>query len=159
MKMVKAMKKADRTLLEMHLGMVCFGIVCQIAGAFLTGRQGWYAASLWLGIACAAAASVHMAKTLDKALQEGEAAARRISRGYLVRYAVIVLVMILAALTNRLNPLVIFLGYISLKVTAYLQPVTHRILNRLFHETDFVPAQEPAPGEEASAGGDGLANL
>lgn len=158
MKIVEAIKRADRILLEMHLGMVCFGVVCQLAGAFFARQQGWYAASLWLGIAFAVAASIHMARTLDRALQAGETAAKLIRRGYLIRYAAIVLALALAALTGRLNPLVMFLGYLSLKVTAYLQPLTHRVLNRLFHETDPVPAQEAEdlPGEQAAADADSL---
>ena len=50
----------------------------------------------------------------------------------------IVLAMVVAALTKVLNPLIVFLGYMSLKVTAYMQPFTHKVLNRLFHETDPV---------------------
>ena len=147
MKIIEALKKTDRTILEMHLGQLLFGIVCQLAGMFFTQSKGWYTASLWLGIAFSMAAVIHMARTLDRALQMGEAAAKVITRGYLFRYILIVFAMVAAALTKVLNPLIIFLGYMSLKVTAYMQPLTHKLLNRLFHETDPVPEKIPEQEE------------
>lgn len=152
MKIVQALKKTDRTILEMHLGQLFFGIVCQLVGACFVREQGWYAASLWLGVAVSMTAVLHMARTLDRALQLGDAAAKIITRGYLFRYAVILFVMTAALLTGVLNPLVVFLGYMSLKVTAYLQPFTHKVLNRLFHETDPVPEALPEQ-EDVSAEG------
>lgn len=152
MKIVQALKKSDRIVLEMHLGQLFFGIVCQLIGAFFVQNQIWYAVSLWLGVVFSMAAVLHMARTLDRALPMGEAAAKVISRGYLFRYAIILFVMMAAALTKVLNPLIVFLGYMSLKVTAYLQPLTHKVLNRLFHETDPVPEALPEQ-EDASAEG------
>ena len=127
----------------MHLGQLFFGVICQLVGAFFVQNQVWYAASLWLGVVFSMAAVLHMARTLDRALSLGEAAAKVISRGYLFRYAIILFVMTVAALTKVLNPLIVFLGYMSLKVTAYIEPFTHRLLNRLFHETDPVPETLP----------------
>ena len=156
MKIMEALKKTDRTLLEMHLGQLAFGIVCQAVGIFFAQHLGWYAASLWLGIAFSLAASTHMARTLDRALRMGEAAAKYVTRGYLFRYLMIMLALIVSALTKVLNPLVVFLGYMSMKVAAYLQPFTHKVLNRLFHETDPVP--QPI-AEQPSSDADSLANL
>ena len=51
-------------------------------------------------------------------------------------------VLALLSLTEALNPLVFFLGYMSLKVTAYLQPITHKLCNKLFREEDPVPLSE-----------------
>lgn len=146
MKIVEALKKTDRTLLEMHLGQLSFGVVCQLVGMFFVQDKGWYSASLWLGLAFSLAAGIHMARTLDRALLMGEAAAKVIARGYLFRYFMILLALVVSAVTKVLNPLVVFLGYMSLKVTAYLQPFTHKVLNRLFHETDHPP--EPVQGQE-----------
>ena len=50
--------------------------------------------------------------------------------------------------TNVMNPLVVFLGYMSLKGTAYLQPFTHKLCNKIFHETDPVP--EALPEEDGA---------
>lgn len=153
-KMMKYLKKADRTLLEMHTGMLAFGIVCQIVGAFFVKDQARYASSLWFGVLFAVIASIHMARTLDRALPNGEAAAKMITRGYIFRYLMIIVVLAVISVTNVMDTLIVFLGYMSLKITAYLQPFTHKLYNMLFHETDPVPQalpeEESREPEEAS---------
>ncbi|MBP5282899.1 MAG: hypothetical protein J6Z22_10425, partial [Lachnospiraceae bacterium] len=55
------------------------------------------------------------------------------------------------------NPLFIFLGYMTLKFTAYLQPMTHKLCNKVFHETDPVELSEEelaALEQESTAEGD-----
>lgn len=145
--MITYLKKTDRTLLEMHTGMLLFGVICQIAGAFIVENQARYAESLWFGILFAAVGSVHMAKTLDRALTDSASASKVITRGYIFRYLMVAAVFIAISLTGVLNPLIAFLGYMSMKVTAYLQPLTHKFYNWLFHETDPVPQALPEEEE------------
>lgn len=142
MKMIEMARKMNRTLLEMHIGMVFFGLVCQAVGALIVENQKEYALSLWFGVAFAIAGSVHMCRTLDRALLSGGNASGIVTRGYLFRYCLVAAVLVVIAVTGVMNPLVFFLGYMSLKVTAYLQPITHKLCNRLFHETDPEPVSE-----------------
>lgn len=144
--MIQYLKKTDRILLEMHTGMLFWGLVCQLVGACIVQDQGRYAKSLWFGILFAFAGSVHMARTLDRALSDSANAQKAIVRGYVFRYVFVVLIMVIIAMTDVMNPLVVFMGYMSLKVTAYIQPITHKLYNKLFHETDPVP--EELPNEE-----------
>lgn len=130
-------------MLEMHTGMLLTGVVCQAAGAFITENQGRYAASLWFGILFAMAGCVHMGKTLDRALACGDSARRIITTGYTVRYLLAAVILGAVAATGILNPIVVFAGYMSLKIAAYLQPLTHSLYNRLFHETDPIPQAMP----------------
>ena len=134
----------------MHIGMLFFGVCCQAVGALVVKDQGRYAGSLWSGIAFAFAASIHMYRTLERAMAVGADASKLMTRGYLFRYGMIAFVLILISLTEMLNPLIVFLGYMSLKVTAYIQPFTHKLCNILFHETDPVP--EALPEEAAQEG-------
>ena len=150
MGVIEALKKRNRTLLEMQIGMVFFGLICQLVGSLIVKEQRAYAVSLWFGIAFAFAASIHMCRTLDRALWYGKDASAIVVRGYFFRYAIVAGVAILLSLTEVLNPLVFFLGYMSLKVTAYLQPITHKLCNKVFHETDPVP--EPLQEEPVSQG-------
>lgn len=141
--MTEILKKADRTLLEMHTGMLLWGLVCQAAGFFFAGSQGRYAAGLWFGIVFAVVSSLHMAHTLDRALPQGRNASKTITMGYLIRYVMVAVVFAVVFLTDVLDPLVVFLGYMSLKVAAYLQPFTHKFYNKIFQETDPVPQDLP----------------
>lgn len=144
------LKNQNRTLLEMHLGIWALGIVAQFAGAFIVKDQLVYALSLWLGIGLALAGTVHMYRCLDRALDYGEKEASRIlSNSYLVRYAVLAVILITVSVTRVLNPLVVFFACMTVKVTAFMQPFTHKLCNKLFHETD----PDPEPLEEAAPEG------
>ncbi len=151
---MKYLKRADRTLLEMHTGMLLYGIVCRIVGAFFADNQLRYASSLWFGILFAAVACIHMARTLDRALADSASASKIITGGYVFRYLMVIVILAVISVTDVMNTLVVFLGYMSLKITAYLQPLTHKFYNMLFHETDPVPQalpeEEPKEPEEAS---------
>ncbi len=131
----------------MHIGMIFFGIVCQLVGFAVVGDRLNYTLSLWFGVAFAVAGSIHMCRTLDRALLCGANASGIVTKGYLFRYFVTAAVLIVISVTEALNPLIFFLGYMSLKVTAYFQPITHKLCNRLFHETDPDPEEEPAAQE------------
>ena len=151
MKVTEALKKINRTVLEMHLGILFCGIICQVAGAFIVERQSYYALSLWFGIALALVSVVHMYRTLDRALDFDEKSATKIIfTGYITRYVVLIAVLIIVSITGVMNPLIVFMAYMSLKVTALLQPLTHKLCNKLFHETDPVP--EPMPEEVLDEG-------
>lgn len=145
--MINTLKKFDRTLLEMHTGMILFGLVCHLVIMIFAGWNTRLLLSLWLGVVMAVAGSVHMGRTLDKALLKGADTSKIIVSGYVVRYTAIAVAFIAMSLTEVLNPLLAFLGYMSMKVAAYLQPFTHKFYNALFHETDPI-AQALPEGEE-----------
>ena len=126
--------------------MMLFGLACQIVGAFIVKNQIRYAESLWFGVLFAVVSSIHMARTLDRALVDPSCTAKVLTRGYVLRYIAVAAVFIAISLTAVLNPLIVFLGYMSLKVTVYLQPLTHKLCNKVFREEDPVP--EPMPEQE-----------
>lgn len=139
MKIMENLKSKNRTLLEMHIGMFAFGLLCQIVGAFFVEDQWYYAKSLWFGILFAYVASMHMYRTLDRALWYGDAASKLVTRGYVFRYAAALVIFAIIGVTEVLSVLVVFLGYMSLKVTAYLRPITHKLCNKVLRETDPIP--------------------
>ena len=146
-KILEKLRHKNRTLLEMYLGMIFLGLVCQIVGAFLVQNQLRYAASLWFGILLAAVSALHMYRSLDRGLENDEnTATKLIFRGYLIRYVSVALILLIIMTTDVLNALVVFMAYMSLKVTALIWPITHKLCNKLFHETD--PVALPLPEEE-----------
>ena len=150
MKILEILRQKNRTLLEMYLGMIFFGLVSQMVGALIVHDQVRYAASLWFGILLAAVSAYHLYKTLDRGLTYDEnTASKVIFRGYVIRYAAVAIILLIIMMTEVLNPLIVFLGYMSLKVTALLQPITHKLCNKLFHETDPIP--QALPEEEQTS--------
>lgn len=145
MKIVEKLRSKNRTLLEMQIGILFFGLVCQIVGIFLAKDVWYFTKSLWFGVLFAFVACMHMYRTLDNALWYGDDASKLVTRGYIFRYVAAIVIFAVIGFTGVLDVLIVFLGYMSLKVTAYLQPITHKFSNKLFHETD--PEPEPMAGE------------
>ena len=144
MKIIDTLKGLNRTLLEMHIGIIFCGIVCQLVGLFVVKNQAMYARSLWFGIFFAAINAIQMYRSLDRALDFDEkTATKMIYRSYLIRYISVAVILLIVMITEVMNPLVVFMGYMSLKVTAFLQPITHKLCNKLFHETDPIPTACP----------------
>lgn len=143
------LREINRALLELDLGILFGGAVCQLVGMWPASHKGLYALSLWLGILLALLGTWHMYRTLDRALDLGDGAARVMVTGGLLRYAVLCIILGIIMITDVLNPLIVFLGYMMMKVAAYLQPFTHKLCNMFFHETDPVP--QALPEEETAA--------
>lgn len=149
-KVIRHLKRRDRTLLEMQTGMLLYGLVCQVVGLFFAGNAARYTLSLWTGVYIGLISSILMARTLDRALLDAAAAQKIITSGYLFRYFSVAVVFALIALAGIPDVLIVFLGYMGLKLAAYMQPLVHKFYNQLFHETDPVP--QALPDEEGGEG-------
>ena len=150
---MKIMKKIvlgiNRTLFELEVGILIFGVVCQLFG-FLPKDKLSYSMGLWLGIITAAFAAFHMWWTLDKGLDlEEKSAVGYLGRQNIIRYVVIVAVIAAAALSGVVSPLSAFLGIMGLKASAYMQPLTKKISRRIFGE-EILPdlIEEPDTAQE-----------
>lgn len=144
--MIERVKQINRALVELWIGILFSGLVFQFAGMWLAEDKLLYTVALWIGIILALVTVVHMYRTLDQALDLGAGAQKAVTVANMVRYACIVIVFVIVMLTKVLNPLITFLGIMSLKVAAYLQPFTHKLCNKVFHEVDPIP--QPLPEEE-----------
>lgn len=129
--------KIDETLLELMLGIAGFGVLCQAAGVWLVKDRAGYSIGLWLGVLCGLFMAVHMWRSLNMALDRPEAGAQKLIRAHsLLRYGVAAAVFLGIALSGFANPLAAFLGIMGLKVSAYLQPFTHKArqkFHNIFH--------------------------
>ena len=157
--MINTLKKINRTVLEMDLGILFLGVSAQIIGAFIAKDEAMYAKSLWFGVLLALVSTYHMYRSLDRALDQPEkTATKMIIRAYVLRYVMLIFFLLVMMKTGVMNPLIFFFTYvICMKVTA--------LCNKLFHETDPIPQAMPeetaedktAPqtAEEAEAPKDG----
>ena len=137
------MRKLNRTVLEVELGILLCAVLLQVASLIWAKDRLVFGASLLLGSVLSAGAIVHMYRTLDRALGQDEGTAQKlIYRGYILRYSVLVFIILFLIAVKCLNPLLVFLAYMSLKVAVYLQPFTHKFCNKIFHESDPEPSEE-----------------
>lgn len=147
MRILEILKKINRTVLEIDVGIVSFAVLFQLGALLFAPDKPYWCVSFLLGSVLAVLAVRHMYRTLDLALDLGEEGARKmIYRGYVTRYFALVLIIMALIFTKILDPLLVFLAYLSMKPAVYLQPLTHKLCNRVFHETD--PEPEPVSEEK-----------
>ena len=144
--MIERIKQINRALLELELGIIGLGVVGEVVGCFLAKNILKYSLGLWFGIALAFVATIHMYRSLDRALDLGGNANKVMVGSFLTRYLILFLCMAIIHYAKAWDPLVTFLGYMSMKVAAYVQPFTHKVCNKIFHEVDPIP--EAMPEEE-----------
>lgn len=139
----------DRTLFELEIGILLFGAVCQLF-VFLARDRSAYSMSLWCGILTAVLSALHMWWSLDRALSLDEKqAVKNMSCHNMLRYLLIAGVLVLTAVSGRLDPLVVFLGIMGLKVSVYLRFITRRISYFVYGEEVLPPLlEEPAKEQE-----------
>lgn len=121
-------KKIDPTLLELCLGILAYGVIFEIVLLFFS-REITYSLGLMIGVVLALAGAVHMWWSLNRGLDLPEKeAVKSLSIQNIIRY--LTLAVVLAALigTKFANPIFTFAGYMGMKVSAYLNPLIHKLL-------------------------------
>lgn len=125
------METSKRTLVDLACGIVFAGIVFQLTIVWLVEEKLAYSLGLWVGVGTAVFYAWHMWSVLNKALDlPAEAAQKMIRLKALLRYGIVVLIMFVCCEIPMLNPLATFLGIMTLKVAAYIQPFTHKVINK-----------------------------
>ena len=120
-------RKIDPTLLELWLGILAYGVVFEIALLVFSGNPS-YSIGLWIGVFLAAAGAFHMWWSLDRGLDLPEKeAVKSLGAQNIIRYVVLVIVLGVLMYTNLANPILAFCGYMGMKVSAYLNPLVHRL--------------------------------
>lgn len=127
----------NETLLEMWVGTVLFGAVCQVSVVWFLKDKAGYSIGLWLGIIAALITILHLSVTLDKALDLGEGGAKKhMVIQNLVRYFVLTIFLVVLMITDFANPLAAFLGLMGVKAGAYLQPLLHKAIGKIRNKTN-----------------------
>ena len=127
------METEGKTMLyELFSGIAVFAVV-ELFGNLFIKRRLPYSLGVLLGVLIAVFMAFHMYMTLGKAmLFEAEAAAKTIKRGSFLRMVVMIGGMILAVfLPEYFSLLGVLLGILTLKFAAYLQPLTHKLINKI----------------------------
>lgn len=109
------------------MGIAAYGIIFEIVLLFFS-RNPVYSACLWIGIILALAGAVHMWWSLNRGLDlPQKAAVKSMSTQNIIRYVTIAAVLAVLMCTDFANPIFAFCGYMGMKVSAYLNPLIHRL--------------------------------
>ena len=122
------MKNRDSILKELFLEIVVLGVIIQIIGLIFAGDRAVFSLGLWIGIICSLAMAAHMEWALVTGMDMGDSAKGHIVKHSVIRYGVVFVVFILLAYFFKYAVVPCFLGIMTLKVAAYLQPFTHKII-------------------------------
>lgn len=121
------MKKND-TLIELLAGIIFFGAIIQSICIFALKDHLYHAIGLWSGIIVACFMAIHMQRSIEDALDLGpDDAEKHVRNAYAIR-TVVTLVVIGVVICFKLgNPITLVIGIFPLKLSAYLQPFTHKL--------------------------------
>lgn len=128
-------RKINETLLELILGILTAGVLIQIIEVLVTmgypelaGTRGSFVLGMWIGVATAVGLSVHMYRSIDRALNMHSGDAEKYMRKtYLIRTAAIFVAAGIVSYFKLGYVMAYFLGVLCLKFGAFLQPLMHNI--------------------------------
>lgn len=133
--LMKRKREINSTLIELILGNLIYGIIITIPILIFMQSRVKMAALLWLGVFISVAMVVHMYTEIEKSLYMGEHGALKHTRmTTALRYIVVVGVLCVTAFLFRGDVIVTLVGSMALKVSAYIQPFTHRVLNKFYRK-------------------------
>lgn len=124
---------ADETLKELLCGMLFYGALAQIICTIVDrDRLVYTTLGLWIGIGAAAFMGIHMKRNIEDALDYDErGAVKHMRKGYIFRYVLVALLFGATIYFEVGNPITLLVGVMGLKIGAYIQPITHRVLCKL----------------------------
>lgn len=127
------LKRINPVLPQLIAGIVLYGVVLQFTGMWFVNDKQQYTLGLWMGIALAIGMAINMAVVILDAvdMMASRGTAVRTGLWSLLRYVVIIGVFVAAWYFDVGNPLVMFLGLMGLKVSAYLQPFFSKFISRM----------------------------
>ena len=122
--MKNRLKEINAALPGLLLGIILFGVLCQITGLFFVSDKEGYSIGIWIGVLTAVFMAFHMAISLNLAVERDVKGAQAVAtRQNIIRYLIVVIILGILMITKIGNPLAAFAGIMGLKVSAYVQPL------------------------------------
>lgn len=138
--------KINQTLAELIAGILCSGAVIWLGSLLILGIHLKFAFIFWIGVATAIGLSVHMYRSIDRALDmDPDSASKYMRKAYITRTMIIIAVGLVVVRIDSNNIVAMFIGILCLKFGAFLQPVIHRYFGK--DETPSGAAELPEESE------------
>ena len=127
------LRRINDVLPELVLGIVIYGVIVELAGVWFVADKLRYSTGLLIGISLAIGMAINIAVVIRDAVEiYGEDGAKnRVIIKSVLRYLIVVVVFFVMMKFNLGNLFTAFIGVLGLKVSAYLQPFTHKVILRL----------------------------
>lgn len=121
----------NQTLLELLVGIAIYGVFGVILIILFIPDKAFSIAGFAIGDITSAAMIIHMSVELEKSLYMGEEGALKHTRKTTGLRMIVVAAVLIAVAWFRLGDIISSLvGIMALKVSAYIQPFTHKVFNK-----------------------------
>ena len=132
------LKRINEALPGLVGGILLYGVVLQLVGMWFVQDKIAYSIGLWYGIAIAVGMAINLALVIyDAVTFDGTKNANgRVIAKSLLRYIVVTVLFFILGYFNFGNLYSAFLGVLGLKISAYLQPLLRKVINRLTGRVD-----------------------
>lgn len=129
------MNQVKETIVGFLIGIGIYAVLIELVGFFFSENFLSYTLGLLFGVVVAIFLIIHMAKTLDRALDLPQGQAIKYTRRQsFLRLVVMLVAMVIALMVEQLNFIAVILGMLGLKIGAFIAP---KLLKILYPE-DFV---------------------
>ena len=138
------LKRINPALPGLVAGIVIYGLVIQITGVWFVEDKLGYSVGLWYGIAIAIGMSVNLAMVIYDTVTfyaEGDANKRVAAKG-LLRYLIVAVLFFILGYFEFGNLFTAILGVFGLKISAYMQPLLNKLVNKLLGRDDAASNDE-----------------
>ena len=141
--------RTNKTLRELIAGAFVYCVLWEIALLIFTERTLYHTIGLAAGFIVCVIMAAGMADSIDTAVDLDEKSARAyLQKKASLRYATACISMLIVAFTQIGNPLTFFAGIMGLKIGAYMQPFTHRVICAAAGNTDAQDCAEDINKEQ-----------
>ena len=121
------MEEGKQTFIELLIGIGIMGIIFLLPGLLFRGGYLSYYFGLALGIIVAIVFATDMYFSVRNAVMMDEKSARNYTRKKTIyRLLLAIAVLLIAAYVPQIHILGVLIGALTLKFSAYLQPLTHK---------------------------------
>lgn len=123
------MNEGKQMFIELLVGIIILGALCAIPGIFWSSNRLSYYIGLFIGVVVSMVLTYDMYSSLDKGLtMEAKKASGYIKKKVIFRFCIVIIVFFIAAFIEQIEILSVLLGTLTLKFSAYIQPLTHKFL-------------------------------
>lgn len=128
------LRRLNNVLPELILGILVYGVLAELIGVWFVSDKPAFTLGLVVGILTACGMAINMASvildTMDGYVGESNARVRVAAKAAL-RYCVVAVIFMVMAKFEIGNFYASFIGVLGLKIAAYLQPFTHKVILKL----------------------------
>lgn len=143
MNRLRIILKENDTLKEMFLGIIFSNLVLLLIAVIVSNNKLIALLGVIEGMVIAIIYSVHMAVTIDDALNLDEKGAMaQMRKSMLVRYFGVCILVGLICYFRIGDPIFCILSCLTIKLGAYLQPTVHKFINRSKDESFMISDED-----------------